>query len=945
MQRTRNYPITRLMKHFSSHMPMLNHVFRSNALRAQLATFLFVFGCAAAQNAAQGQTLKTAPITTASKVTDVEGVSHYRLPNGLQVLLLPDPAKAITTVNLTVLAGSRHENYGETGMAHLLEHLIFKGSPTHPEPHMDMIRRGLQWNGTTSSDRTNYFASFSTSDDNLAWYLQWQADALVNSNIARKDLDSEMTVVRNEFERGENNSERMLLQRMQSASYQWHNYGKTTIGARSDIENVNIEHLRNFYQRYYQPDNAVLIITGSFDVANTLALVDATFGKLPKPTRSLNAHYTLEAAQDGERQVSVRRRGGSPMVAAMYHTMAAADPDFAAMRLLSSILGEEPQGRIYRALSDKKLASSSLAIAFERHDPGSVVFGVRLGADKSLDAARSELLQVLDATASGANAITQEELDQAKLLAHATYEQMLADPVKISFGLSEAAASGDWRLLFLQRDRLEKVQLQDVQRVAKTWLLPDNRTVGVYRPTDTPQRAPTPALVDAQAQLQGYVGRRALAGAQAFNAELSGLNARVHRFELGNGMKVALLPKESRADKVRAMLTLRYGTPESLAPLRATPMLALGMLNKGTQDLSRIALAFKALTLGVSDLDVRTGPNSISIAIQGRGDKISDITPLIVQVLRRPAFAQDEFDKLKDAQIAQLESQRGVPDAVAFTVLDQLVNPYPNDDIRAVLDLDMRIAQIKGTTLQQVKDFHREFFSAAHAELVLVGAFDPVLAKEQIKKVFGDWTGTASYAPIRYEHRPLEGSRTMLATPDKKSATYVADMQVPVGDAHADFVALEIANLGLRKRLLARVRMQQGLSYSVGSWLMIYPHSDASHWRIYASFAPQSLDKVETAIADVLSQFNSHGMSDTEVQEAVTEWLEGAKQIRSGDKSLAFLIGDNLNEDRNFDWQANLEAKAKRLTAQEVNRVIASYCQPLKWSRVIAGDFATNKPL
>ena len=913
------------------------------ALRAPLAAFfLLLSSIVPMHSTAQAQTSINAPNTLATKVTEVEGVFHYGLPNGLQVLLLPDVSKGITTVNLTVLAGSAQESYGETGMAHLLEHLIFKGSPAHADPKMELIRRGMSWNGTTSDDRTNYFASFSTSDDNLAWYLQWQADALVNSNIARKDLDSEMTVVRNEFERGENNAEYMLLERMRSAAYQWHNYGKTTIGARSDIENVNIDHLRDFYQRYYQPDNAVLIIAGSFDLAKTLALVQSTFGKLPKPTRILSPHYTLDAAQDGERQVSVHRSGGTPMVAAIYHTMAGADPDFAAVQLLSSILGAEPQGRIYRSLSNKKLATSTLGIAFDKHDPGTVVFGARLSANISIEDARTALLAVLDATASGAMEITQEELDQAKLLAHAGYEQMLADPVKISFGLSESAASGDWRLLFLQRDRLEKVQLQDVRRVAKTLLVPDNRTVGIYRPTEAPQRAPTPSFVDAQAQLRGYVGQQTLAGAQAFDAELDGLNAKVQRFVLDNGMKVVLLPKESRASKVRAVLTLRYGTPESLAPLRATPMLALGMLDKGTQDLSRIALTFKALALGVSDLDIRTGPNSISIAIQGRGDKISDITPLIVQVLRHPAFAQDEFDKLKAARIARLESQRGVPDAVAFTALDQLVNPYPTDDIRAVLDLDTRIAQLQATTLQQVKDFHQAFFTASHAELVLVGAFDPVLAKEQIEKAFGAWTGTADYVPVRYEHHALEGTRAVLATPDKKSATYVADMPVPVGDAHADYVGLQIANLGLRKRLFLHVRDQKGLSYNVGSWLVFHPHDDASHWRIYASFAPQNLGKVEAAIADEIDQFNVRGLTEAEVKDAVTEWLEAAKQIRSDDKSLAFLMGDNLNKDRNFDWQAQLEDQAKRLTSVEVNRVIASYCQPLKWNRVIAGDFAAR---
>ena len=161
------------------------------------------------------------------EVTRVEGITEYRLKNGLQLLLVPDDSKPSTTVNVTYRVGSRHESYGETGMAHLLEHLLFKGTPTTRNLWAEFTKRGLRANGTTWYDRTNYFATFSASDDNLRWYLGWQADAMINSFIARADLDTEMTVVRNEMEAGENNPSRVLLQQTLAAMYQWHNYGKS----------------------------------------------------------------------------------------------------------------------------------------------------------------------------------------------------------------------------------------------------------------------------------------------------------------------------------------------------------------------------------------------------------------------------------------------------------------------------------------------------------------------------------------------------------------------------------------------------------------------------------------------------------------------------------------------------------------------------------------------
>ena len=225
--------------------------------------------------------------TALQKIQSVEGIDEYRLPNGLQVLLVPDTSKPTTTVNLTYRVGSRQENYGETGMAHLLEHMLFKGTPKHPKVWAEFEKRGLAANGSTNADRTNYTASFSANADNLNWYVGWLADSMVNSFIARKDLDTEMTVVRNEMESGENNPERTLYKKTLAVMFDWHNYGKDTIGARADVENVDIPRLQAFYRQYYQPDNATLIVSGSFDTAALLSAVSKSFGVIKKPTRKL----------------------------------------------------------------------------------------------------------------------------------------------------------------------------------------------------------------------------------------------------------------------------------------------------------------------------------------------------------------------------------------------------------------------------------------------------------------------------------------------------------------------------------------------------------------------------------------------------------------------------------------------------------------------------------
>jgi len=228
-----------------------------------------------------------------TRVTSVEGITEYRLANGLQVLLFPDASKPTVTVNMTYMVGSRHEGAGESGMAHLLEHMLFKGTQRHNEIMGELQSRGADFNGTTSYDRTNYFETLQATDDNLRWALDLEADRMVNSRVSREDLDKEMTVVRNEFERGENSPSTVLYQRVMSTAYLWHSYGRSAIGARSDIENVPIPRLQAFYRNYYQPDNATLVVAGKFDPEKTLGWIQEFFGRVPKPTRQLIPTYTL----------------------------------------------------------------------------------------------------------------------------------------------------------------------------------------------------------------------------------------------------------------------------------------------------------------------------------------------------------------------------------------------------------------------------------------------------------------------------------------------------------------------------------------------------------------------------------------------------------------------------------------------------------------------------
>ncbi len=874
-----------------------------------------------------------------SAVRSVEGIDEYRLANGLQVLLVPDDSKPTTTVNLTYRVGSRHENVGETGMAHLLEHMLFKGSPKHPQVWAEFTKRGLAANGSTSFDRTNYTASFSANDDNLRWYLGWLADSMVNSHIARADLDTEMTVVRNEMESGENNPGRMLVQRTLAAAYDWHPYGRSVIGARSDVENVDIPRLQAFYRLYYQPDNATLIVSGKFDVAMVLKWVADSFGPTPKPTRTLPAIYTLDPVQDGERQVTLRRSGGAPQIVAAYHVPPGSAADFAAVELLAQVLGDTPSGRLHKVLTEAGLASGTFAFAWSLADPAILFTGAQLAPGQDVDKARDALLQVGESIAK--QPITAEELQRARTQWLNDWEQNFSDPENVGLSLSESIALGDWRLFFLDRDRVRQVTLADVQRVAEAYLRPSNRTLGLYLPTDGPQRAPAPARVDVAQVLQGFKPQAAAATVAAFDATPANIDARTQRFEFG-GLKAAVLPKPTRGGAVQAVLTLRFGDEKTLSGQAAAADAVARLIDKGSATLSRQQVQDRLDALKTT-LSVQGAPGQVYIGLSSRREHLAEAVALVAELLRRPALPADAFDEYKRQSLARVEAARKEPGALAGNALARLGNPYPRGDVRHARTFDEQLQDLQALTLQQVRDFHARFYGARFAQFGAAGDIDLPALQRALQAGFGDWTAGEPFTRVPQPLLPGSGQTLRIATPDKQNADLRARLALPLTDTDADYPALMLANhmlgSGGSSRLWKRIRESEGLSYDVRSQIAWNNFEPNSTWGASAIFAPQNRAKVDAALREEIERALKDGFTAKELDEARNGLLSFRRLSRAQDDTLAAALASNLYLGRTFEISARVDAALAALTPQQVNDALRKYLQPARIDRVFAGDF------
>jgi len=880
-----------------------------------------------------------------TKNASVEGITEYQLKNGLKVLLFPDQSKPTITVNITYMVGSRHEGYGETGMAHLLEHLVFKGTPKHPNIPQELTEHGARPNGTTWYDRTNYYETFTASDENLNWALDLESDRMINSFISKDDLDSEMTVVRNEFERGENYPSSVLMKRVMSAAFQWHNYGKTTIGARSDLENVPIDRLKAFYKKFYQPDNAILTVAGKIDPAKTLGLINKYFAPIPRPERELIPTYTKEPTQDGEKLVTLKRVGDVQSVAMVYHTPPGSHGEYAAVAVIEELLTGEPGGRLYKSLVESKLASSEWGFAPGLKEGGFIYLNADVRLENDVQAAKKKMMETLDDLVI--NPPTEEEVKRAKSRIIKNWELAYNSSDRVGLRISESIAAGDWRLFFLFRDRVEQITKEDVVKVAKKYFIPSNRTIGLFLPDKDPQRAEIPDGPNVKSLVANYKGKEAISTGEEFDPSPSNIDSRTNSGALASGLEYSLLSKENRGDAVTANFRLRYGAPTSLMGKRSAASFASKMLDKGTTSMSRQEIQDKLDQLK-AQIRIYGGLEGTTINVETTNENLPDVLNLVDDMLKNPSFDQSEFDKIKEEELSYMEESLSDPRDRARSAFGRLLNPYPKNDVRYERTLEEEIEDTKKLTVEDVKKFHTDFYGGDNATISIVGDFEEEKILSSLKGQYDSWKSASEYERITDPFLDITGSEKVIETPDKSNSMFYAGMPVKVNDSHEDYAALVIGNyiLGggfLNSRLATRIRQEEGLSYGVGSWFQGSSQDDGGSFGAYAISAPENTQKVQTAFKEEIDKVVNDGFTQEELDSARKGWLQAQNVNRSQDRRLTGKMNNNLRLDRKMNWEDMLESKIAGLTLDEVNAAMKKHIDHKKMVYVKAGDFAKVK--
>ena len=594
-----------------------------------------------------------------------------------------------------------------------------------------------------------------------------------------------------------------------------------------------------------------------------------------------------------------------------------------------------------KALVEGKKASAVENWTFLQHDAGFVIFWAQVPIGESVDTARDTLLATLYDVA--ARPITDAELDRVRTKAQKDFDDTINDPEKMAVTLAEAIAEGDWRLLFIRRDRWRELTPADVTRVARDWLKPSNLTIGMYLPETKPDRAPLAAAVDIPALVQRYKGDPPIAAGEAFDPTPANLEARTERLQLSNGMKVALLPKKTRGETVQIEMRLDLGDTMTLRNSNPVSSFTAAMLELGTAKHDRQAFA-DALDKLRAKLDIGGGGATVTVSATTVRAGVPGVLHLAAEALREPAFMPSEFEQLKRERLTALEQSRTDPTAIARRAAGRAGNPYPPDDVRYTPTIDEEIARVNATDLAAVKAFHAKFYGASHAELAIVGDFDAATIKPMIRELFADFTSPTPYARVPQPFYPTKTAPQTFETPDKANAAMFGRLAMPLNDEAADYAALVVANRMLGgdsdARIFKRVRVQDGLAYSVGTVFQPAAIDANSTFVVYAIFAPQNLAKVRAATAEEFARARDAGFAEAEVAAAKKALLEERSIARAQDDSLAGALVTQEFLGRTWAESARIDAAIAAVTPQAANAALRKYVDPDGIAYAYAGDFA-----
>lgn len=890
-----------------------------------------------------------ADVAPVSGLSLTQGVQKTVLGNGLTVLTKEVHTAPVVSVQVWYRVGSRNEQKGENGISHQLEHLMFKGTSDRPVQFGRLFSAlGSQFNAFTSYDETAYFGT--VQKDKLKALLTLEADRMENSLIGAEQLTSERKVVISELQGYENSPDYRLSRAVMRAAFPNHPYGLSVGGTKADVEKFTVEQVKNYYQTYYSPDNATLVITGDFDTISTLKAVREAFGKIPrrgqadKETRETGNQKTPVSGSKAKAPIVLKQPGSVSLLQAVYPLPDIKHPDVPAIDVMDAILTGGRSSRLYQALVESGLASSVSGSAVELIDPGwyeidaTAVQGQKL--DKINEVLQASLLELQQ------KPVSPEELNRAKTELQASFVLGNQDITSLAnqLGYNQTVA-GDYRYIEKYLAAIAKVTPNDIQRVAKTYLNPAKETIGYFEPTQVDGQAVTSSAGEGRTAENFNPGKPvdpadlAKYLPPATSTTNTSKQSLPQQFSLTNGLRVLLLPDHSvptinLSGQVNAGSEFDSNQKAGLANLTA------GNLLNGTQTKNALALA-QALEDRGASLGFAATREGVSIGGQGLSANLPILVQTLADVLQNASFPEEQLELSRQRALVSLKAQLDDPGSLGRRVFQQTI--YPENHPFYSFPTE---ASLKNISREDVVRFYRQHYRPDTTTIALVGDFDPEKVKQLLNQSFGKWQaiGQPSTVKVANVSLPKTLTRVNKVIPGKaESVTYIGYSAISRKDPR--YYAALILNqiLGgdtLSSRLGTEVRDRLGLTYGIYSGFAA--GVNPGPFLIQMQTAPTDADKAIASTIALLKQLREQGVTQAELNTAKRTITNSYPVDLANPSNVSSIILDNSVYGLSTSELRDFPQRIQAVTIADVQQAIQDLIKPENLVIVTAGPGNTT---
>lgn len=888
-------------------------------------------------------------------VKSEQNIEEYKLENGLRIILAPNDKENKVFMNTVYLTGSLNDPKNKGGLAHLLEHLAFKGTKNiqGEEFQRRLDQYTLSTNASTDYYATKYTNIIRPETTAMNEVILLEAERMDKLVLQQKHVPTEIDIVKREREIRLDQPFSVLMDQILKSAYGNQHLGRLPIGDLTELQSINIDELNAFYKAWYAPNNAYMVISGKFDKAAVLKKIDQEFSPIqarPVPEQAKVPSFKPDMIQP--RQFTVKK--GSDFAKFNVYFTPNDEKLKTALALSPTLFTLQPSGHLYQSIVETGKATAVQSTTWLDNDFNMVFMGAAYAPSHNA-------AQLSDALISGveqAKGFNETELNRVKNMTRNQADNIKSNAAAMGSRLSDYIVSynGDWSKYFKDLQDVQNLKVEDANQVYSAFFKSSNRLSGDIQPTPEDQKKAQQAKTEAvkptldkqavteeplkdvnvyQAEVQQYV--------QESKQYLNSKNKQIQRAKLKNGIQYALFPTTTRDDKVYASIALDFGTAETLKNKAEILDLMSYLILRASDTQSLQQISDKTIEVGGS-ASVSSAGNGLSIQISAKKEHFDSYFKYIVQVLKNPIFEQSQFDLIQSQILASLDRSYTEPETVVDLTFGRLVEKYEPGDLRYHFEPERAVKQYQAASREKVQQLYQQFFETNHTRIAVTGEFKPKAMQKLIKKEFGNWKATQDYARLTNMYVEYPAQKVHALSEQREFGRYSAALAMPVGSDHPDVPALQVFRhiLGdsqLSSRLAQELREKNALVYGFSANVQFGEWENTGALGISANYTAGKSAQVSQAVHKVFQELLAKGVTEQEVEAAKANILKKRVSSLEDDRRIHAMLLSQLEKDRDLNYREKRDQAIAALTKADIDRVIQQYIKADHLMEVMADQY------